>query len=129
MASTANPHVATQAGKDAALDQEVVKADHQKADDAAVPVHLWYSMFMKAQAADQKVQHLLAERWQEGLALFQETHLPLWRSRCLKSWVDFSKTYIPQSEEKTHGTHLSWVVVPPVERRGSLWHKKIKKAM
>ena len=63
MASTANPHVATQAGKDAALDQEVVKADHQKADDVVVPVHLWNSMFVKVQTASQKVKHVLAKRW------------------------------------------------------------------
>ena len=46
---------------DAVLDQDIMKADdHQKADDSEVPVHLWNSMFMKAWAADQRVQHSLA---------------------------------------------------------------------
>ena len=37
------------------LDQDVVEADHKKADDAKVPVHLWNFMFMKAWGADKKV--------------------------------------------------------------------------
>ena len=59
--------------------QEVVKANHQKADDAKVPFHLWDSMFMKTRAADKTVRLTLVGRWQEELALFQEFHLPLWR--------------------------------------------------
>ena len=54
-----NPHPVVQARMKPARNQEVVKADHEKADDAEVPVHLWDSMFMKAQAADQTVQHTL----------------------------------------------------------------------
>ena len=64
-------------------------------------------MVVKAWAADEKVQYALAEGWQEGLALFHKAHLPLWGRRCLKSWVDFLKTYVPRVEEKMHGTHLS----------------------
>ena len=62
MACMATPHVTIQVGKDATVDQEVVKTDHEKADDKAVPVHLWNSMFVKARAADRSVQHPLASR-------------------------------------------------------------------
>ena len=62
---------------DTVLDQDVMKADdHQKADDAEVPVHLWNSMFMKSWAADQKVQYSLALGWRGGLALFRQAHPP-----------------------------------------------------
>ena len=44
-----------------AIVQAVVKADHQKEDDAAVPVHLWNSMFVKARAAAGNVQPLAAQ--------------------------------------------------------------------
>ena len=47
----------------------------------------------------------------------------------MKSWVDFSQRYVPQSEEKMYGTHLSWIVVAPVEWHSNSWHKKVKKAM
>jgi hypothetical protein len=61
--SELSPLAVTQVEEEVAPVQVVVKADHQKADDAAVPVHLWNSMSMKARTADRKLQHPLASRW------------------------------------------------------------------
>ena len=62
MASTGNTLTDAQVEEEVAIVQAVVKADHQKAEDAAVPVHLWNSMFMKARTADRSVQRPLASQ-------------------------------------------------------------------
>ena len=49
-----NPQVSMLSAQDTELDQDIVKADHQKEDEAEVPVHLWNSMFRKARASDQR---------------------------------------------------------------------------
>jgi len=66
----------------------VLKQDGQKADDAAVPVRLWDSMFLLSRATIPEVQHRpVPDGWRRGLDLFRNLLIRVWRRRVFRSWT------------------------------------------
>ena len=83
----------------------VLKVEGQKHDDAAVPVHLWDSMFQKERALDTCITHPLPKYWRQGIAALREAILLIWRRRRLREWVRSTRRY----QEHNHiCTHKSW---------------------
>ena len=63
-------------------DLRVVKEDGQKADDAAVPIHLWDEMYLLARHLDDTIIGDPPSRWREGLAMMRTCCLGWWRLQC-----------------------------------------------
>ena len=83
----------------------VLKVEGQKHDDAAVPVHLWDSMFQKERAFDTTITHPLPKQWRQGMEALREAFLLIWRCRRLGEWVRSTRVH----QERNHdGMHKSW---------------------
>ena len=97
------------AGTTPDIDEEVLKDDGQKADDAEVKVEMWDASFQTDRAADNRITHPLRIGWRQGLTKFRNAHLRLWRKRQLRCWIEFGAA----SGHKGHWsarelTHESW---------------------
>ena len=83
----------------------ILKADVQKEYDAAPPFALWDSWFYRNWKSDRAMIHPLAENWQHLLGIFRRFSLLWWKSRQLRSWIAFGKSY----QSSSHITHKTWI--------------------
>jgi hypothetical protein len=88
---------------------EVLKCYGQKADDAEIPTHLWNVMFKLSWEPDPLVKWAIQPNWEEGLELFRNALLLVWRRRVLRSWIKFSTRFVPAPFMAKLGTHVNWV--------------------
>lgn len=98
------------------VDEAVIKADGQKADDAEIPIHLWDGFVKRAFLDDHLV---LPPRWRRGLRLFCFGFIRWWRRAVMVSFWAHVRSRVGgiRSPYPSPAQQRGWVMATPGKGR------------
>ena len=121
MVETGEAHLDVLGREDAVGEMgEVIKGDKQKADDSAVPAHIWEFFLEKSFLKKFPHREEMPSKWRRALNGFRRLGIRWWRRNLIRTFLHWRRKKLPLKKEPRSTDYMSLTYV---DRDGVLYPK------